>query len=330
MWGSSGTRAVVISVVIGAVLAACGGDDDVDAGGGAGLTSTTESPAPATTATTPTSVPATTPAPVTTATTPAATTPAITATSTTAAPPAGTWVPADELPAWAFPPCCADYWKAPGPSPELPAPGEPLADGVYSVEIAEWSPEAPDAVTLTVRRFELCDRLGELGYFVCDPSWAPDNVGIMPDGEIDVDLPLDDTLAVGLVGVECVDGFTQGRPFTGDGPALAELWSALEADYATWVRGALEKGIDSFALAEQLAADPASPFIPACPEQGALQGVVWASPGGPALLFQALATLAPPPAMDVVPRSPADLLQPVALEIDDGTPTLYLYEGFIS
>jgi hypothetical protein len=239
-------------------------------------------------------------------------------------------VPVDDLPAWAFPPCCADYWKAPGPSPELPAAGQPLADGVYSVQIAYWSPGAPDTVTLTIRRFERCDRLDELGYVVCDPSWAPDTVGIMPDEEIDVELALEDTLRVGLVGVECVDGFTEGRPFTGDGPGLAALWSALEADYATWVRGALEQGTDSFALAEQLAADPDSPFIPACPEQGALQGLVWTSPGGPALLFQALATLAPPPAMEVVARSPADLLQPATLEIDGGAPILYLYEGFIS
>jgi hypothetical protein len=236
----------------------------------------------------------------------------------------------DDLPAWAFPPCCADYWKAPGPSPELPTAGQPLADGVYSVEIAEWSPDAPDTVTLTVRRFERCDRLDELGYVVCEPSWAPDNVGILPDTEIDVELPLDEAFRVGLVGVECVDGFTEGRQFTGDGPALAALWSALEADSAVWVRDALEEGTDSFALAEQLAADPASPFTAACPEQGSMQGLVWTSPAGPSLLFQVLATLAPPPEMGVIPRSPADLLQPVALEINGGTPTLYIYEGYIS
>jgi hypothetical protein len=238
-------------------------------------------------------------------------------------------VPVDDLPAWAFPPCCADYWKVPGPSPELPTAGEPLADGVYSVEVAGWSPDNPEALTLTVRRFERCDRLDELGYFVCEPSWAPDNVGILPDTEIDVELPLDQALRVGLVGVECVDGFTEGRQFAGDGPALAALWAALDADYATWVRGALEQGTETFALAEQLAADPASPFTAACPEQGSMQGLVWTSPAGPSLLFQVLATLAPPPAMEVVPRSPADLLQPVALEINSGAPTLYLYEGYI-
>jgi hypothetical protein len=152
----------------------------------------------------------------------------------------------------------------------------------------------------------------------------------MPDGEIDVELPLDDSFRVGLVGVECVDGFTEGRPFTGDGPGLAALWSVLEADYATWVRGALEQGTDTFALADQLAADPASPFGPACAEQDSLLGLVWTSAGCPSLLFQVLATAAPPPEMGVIPRSPADLLQPAALEINDGTPTLYLYEGFIS
>ena len=56
---------------------------------------------------------------------------------------------------------------------------------------------------------------------------------------------------------------------------------------------------------------------------------MWTSPGGPSLLFQVLATVAPPPEMGVIPRSPADLLQPVALEINGGTPTLYLYEGYI-
>lgn len=302
------------------VLAACGGDDDVDAEGGAAITTPASTTASETTNPT-TTVPATS-APPTTA--PATTTAAPTATSGAAG---GTWEAVDDLPAWAFPPCCADYWKAPGPSPELPTGTEPLADGVYYLRIADWSPSEPATVAMTIGRFELCAELGEGS---CEPGWSPENVAATLDPSIDRSFALDGVFRVGIVGVECVDGFTEGRQFTGDGNALASMWSALEGDYATWVRPALEAGVDSFALAEQLAADPASPFAAACPEQAAMQGLVWTAPDGPALLFQILGTFGPLPEVNVIPRSPAALLLPVALEIEDGTPTLYLYEGFIS
>lgn len=321
---------IVLVVAVGLMLGGCGDDDDLDAGSAS--TITTIEPA---------STSAVTSAPETTASTTSTTTtrPATTsepATSTSAGTEPGTWeeIDVDDLPAWAFPPCCADTWKAPGPSPELPAEGEPLADGVYFANIAAWSPTTPDQVTLTISRFERCDRLLELGYEnECDPMWAPDNVAVVPEPGIQRDFPLDASFAAGVTGTECPNGIDfVGRSFAGDGSALATMWSELEADYDEWVRGPLEAGTDAQVLAEQLAADPASPFTAFCgggPGGGAGGGLLWTAEGGPIVLFQSL------PIYDleqdaVVPRAPEDLLSPAALEVRDGTPILYLYQGFVS
>jgi hypothetical protein len=56
---------------------------------------------------------------------------------------------------------------------------------------------------------------------------------------------------------------------------------------------------------------------------------VWKVDDGPGLLFQSLVTLNPEEDTPE-PRRPEQLLLPAALEIQDGHPVLYLYEGFRS
>jgi hypothetical protein len=212
---------------------ACGDDDQTGASTVPSITAVTSTASatidPITTTTTRTPV-------TTTTTTPARTT---TTTTTVAAVPAG-WVEVDDLPAWAFPPCCADTWKAPGPSPALPSNGAPLEDGVYFADIVAWSPAQPDTVTLAIHRFERCGSLAESASHECS-NWGADEVYVEADS-IDREMTLDDAFEVGITGFECDGTNIGGQMFRGVGSSLAQLWSALEADYARWVRGPLDTG----------------------------------------------------------------------------------------
>ncbi|HEX4984070.1 MAG TPA: hypothetical protein VFV63_20365 [Ilumatobacteraceae bacterium] len=239
------------------------------------------------------------------------------------------WVEVDDLPAWAFPPCCADTWKAPGPSPALPADGAPLEDGVYFAYITAWSPAQPDTVTLEIHRFVRCGSRADDASSECS-NWGPDEVYVEADS-IGREMTLDDQFEVGITGFECQGTDIGGQSFRGDGSSLARLWSALEADYARWVRGPLDTGVPAGDLTVQLDADPASPFKRTCDDVfGAYFDLVWTVADGPSLLFQSLLTFdlgsdAP------TPRRPEQLLlPPAALEIRDGHPVIYLYEGFRS
>jgi hypothetical protein len=315
-----GAALVLVSAILGV---ACGDDDETQS-------STASSVAVVTSAASATTEPATTTVvPTTTTTTPATTTPVTTTTgptTTAGAAPAG-WTEVDDLPAWAFPPCCADTWKAPGPSPELPATDDPLEDGVYFVDITAWSPTQPDTMTLAVHRFERCGILAEDNGSECS-GWGPDDVYV-DDGSVEREFPLDASFEAGMTGLECdADNNIGGQMYRGDGPSLARLWSALEADYDRWVRGPLDTGVLHSDLTVQLAADPASPFQRSC--YGADDGyveLVWTDAGGPSLLFQSLVYLEVG-ADETTPRTPEQLLLPAALEIREGEPVLYLYEGF--
>jgi hypothetical protein len=306
-----------VCAIIGA---GCGDDDETRA-------TTTSSVAVSTSggAATTEPAPATPPTAATTTTTtiPATTTAAPTATA--AAVPAG-WMEVDDLPAWAFPPCCADTWAAPGPSPALPATGDGLEDGVYFADIATWSPAQPDTVTLAIHRFERCGPLAEDVAHEC-ASWGPDEVFVDSDS-IERKFTLDDAFDVGITGFECEGTNISGQSFRGDGSSLAELWSALEADYATWVRAPFDPDVPAGDLTVQLDADPASTFKRTCyGADDAYLELVWAGVDGPALLFQSLLILNPDQDAPV-PRRPEQLLLPAVLEIRDGLPVLYLYEGY--
>jgi hypothetical protein len=320
-----GAALVVVSAILGV---ACGDDDETQSSTASSVAVATSAASATTEPATPTVVPTTTtttPASTTTVTT--TTTSTTTSTTTVAAVPAG-WTEVDDLPAWAFPPCCADTWKAPGPSPALPAADDPLEDGVYFVDIVAWSPARPDTVTLAIHRFERCGTLAEDDSNECS-GWGPDEVYV-DTGSIEREIVLDDAFEVGMTGFECDGDNISGQMYRGDGPSLARLWSALEADYDTWVRGPLEAGVPHGDLSVQLDADPASPFKRTCygADDGPLE-LVWTDADGPALLFQSLVTL-DPGADATTPRTPEQLLLPAAFEIREGDPVLYLYEGFRS
>lgn len=306
------SRPVVAILVVCAIVATgCGDDDETQS-------PTASSPVATSVASATTEPAATTPA--TTTTTPAPT--------TTVAAASAAWVEVDELPDWAFPPCCADTWKAPGPSPALPATDDPLEDGVYFADIATWSPTQPDSVTFAVHRFERCGSLAEDLSHEC-AGWGPDEVFVESDS-IEREFTLDDTFEVGITGFECEGTNIRGQLFWGDGSSLAALWSALEADYATWVRDPFDPDVPAGDLTVQLDADPESPFKRTCyGVDDAYLELVWDGGDGPSLLFQALLFLNEG-ADTPVPRTPEQLLLPAALEIRQGHPLVYLYEGFRS
>jgi hypothetical protein len=250
----------------------------------------------------------------------------------TSADPAPAWTEA-ELSPWAFPPAAAgDPWRAPGASPELPRDEAALADGVYYAEIADWSPDSPDSATLRVFRFELCDSITERDKLGCELDPTETDVGVLHEESIERGFELGSDMRVGLVASECNDGMPTGqRTFTGDGRALASLWTELEHDYDTWVRPQLQADVDPFNLAYAVAAEPESPFKAVCElSDGDYVDLVWNSPDGPRLMYQLLSAerLSEAGGFDV--RTPAELLRPVALEISEGQPTLYLYQAFIS
>jgi hypothetical protein len=197
---------------------------------------------------------------------------------------------------------------------------------VYYVDVAAWSPAQPDVVTLAIHGFERCGPLAEDASHECS-SWSPDDVYVGAES-VEREMVLDDGFEVGITGFEC-DGTDIGaRLYRGRGSSLAALWSALESDYARWVRGALETGVPVGDLTVQLDADPASPFKRTCDGvDDAYLELVWAAPDVPAVLFQSLVTL-DPEADAPVPRAPEQLLLPAALEVRDAQPVLYLYEGF--
>ena len=95
------------------------------------------------------------------------------------------------------------------------------------------------------------------------------------------------------------------------------------------MRGPVETGVPVGDLTVQLDADPASPFKRTCYGDNSYLELVWKVDDGPGLLFQSLVILNPDEDTPV-PRRPEQLLLPAALEIQEGHPVLYLYEGFRS
>jgi hypothetical protein len=302
---------VAVVVVCVAVLAGCGDDDEA-----ASATTTAPSKPTATSKPTAPSKPTATSKP-----------------SATTEPPVA-WTDA-ELSPWAFPPAAAgDTWAVPGPSPDLPADETTaLADGVYYAEIVDWSPDAPDSVTLRVFRFELCDAIAESAdRFGCEFGWTATDVGVVHEEPVERGFELGPDLSVGLVASQCADGMPTGvRTFAGDGRALASLWTDLAQDYDTWVRPGLQADIDPFNLAYEIASDPDSPFTAVCELSDAdYVDLVWTSPDGPQLMYGLLAAEHLSEEGGFAVRTPAELLRPVALEISAARPTLYLYQAFIS
>ena len=253
----------------------------------------------------------------------------IVATSTTLAPTstvavAAGWnaiVPADAALPLAVP-CCASNWYDLATTPALPAPGAPLADGVYRIDW-EW-PEPPlTAVTATVRRFAPCSELPENA---CEQppegmSFGPTDVGVDPTAEYTLTLSLDDSLQVVLGGFEGWD--SDGNYATGNGSDLLDLVTAVDADFDVAIMQPHLAGSTENDIAASLAATPANGFGPA-PDDVLVLG--YTHDDAPTLLFQTLFYNWEQPDLS----RGSDVLGPIALQVEDGAYTVSVYAGYYS
>jgi hypothetical protein len=246
----------------------------------------------------------------------------VTAAPTTAAPAPAGWT-AIEPDAAVGPlayPCCASNWYGVA-SPALPAPGTPLADGVYAIEFT-WPTDFSQPVTATVTRFDQC---GVLPAGSCEDNgggtYADDELGVDDSSSYDLPLVFDDTLQVVLGGFT---GGDQTNFATGNGVDMASLVTALDADYQVAILTPHLAGATQDEIAATLTATPANGFgAPAEPSAGAL---VYTHDGAPPLLFQALL------GFDDTPDDTrgSDIIGRIALVVSGGRLTISTYAGFYS
>ena len=294
------------------LLAACGSDRSVTTATSPSTsgapTSTTEPSA--TTAPSSTTGPSTTTAPVDT-TTPSAD---------------GAWSPIsyEFAPMPIAYPCCASNYGLSAPSPALPAPGEPLADGVYTIEW-EWPDDMTRPVVATVGRFERCS---ELPGPAChdQASYEEYEYGVA-EGTVEIELRFDASLTVilgGYVGFEYPDKSSTLQ--VGDGLALADLVTHLNADYQKAVVEPVLAGAEPWDVAAMLGAFPQHGFSLPLGDDPAMRQVVYTYLDAPPLLYQALL----PYDVDPAEARGADVIGRIALLVEDGTYTVSVYAGWYS
>jgi len=296
---------IVIAATALAALAACGSTVTTSDG--------TVAPSdPPTTTVAATDAPSTTVAPSTTL-----------APTTTVAVTTGwnAFVPADAALPLAVP-CCASNWYDLATSPALPAPGAPLADGVYRVDW-EWPVAPATAVTATVRRFAPCSDLPENA---CEQppegmSFDPTDVGVDPTAEYTLTLSLGDSLQVVLGGFEGWD--SDGNYATGNGADLLDLVTAVDADFDVAIMQPHLAGSTDDEIVAALTGTPANGFGPA-PDDVLVLG--YTHDDAPTLLFQTLLYNWEQPDLS----RGSDVLGPIALRVEDGTYTVSVYAGYYS
>lgn len=305
--------ALVGAVVALALMAGCSSSKSVQ-GVPATDAATTTSVVPATS----TTVPPATNAP----TTSAETTTTAESTTTTAAQAAAGWTPVDPatLPGPLAFPCCASNWTGVA-SPALPAAGGTLPDGIYRIDF-DWPTDFSQGVTATVTRFELCNVLPA---GICEDNgggvYAADELGIDDTATLELPIVFDDQLQVQLGGFA---GWDTPAFATGNGVDVAELVTALDADYQVAIMQPFLAGATQDELTATLTATPANGFsAPASESAGAL---VYTHDGAPPLLFQGLT------GYDDTPEDTrgSDIIGRIALIVSGGAMTLNLYAGFYS
>jgi len=254
----------------------------------------------------------------------ATTTPATEAPTTTALAAPGGWAAVDPTTIGAplaFP-CCASDWFGIPPSPPLPAAGAPLADGIYRIDF-EFPSDFGQPVTATVTRFELCSNLPVDS---CeDPGgFTPDDLGVADAESTTIQLSIDGSLTVllgGFNGSASNDNFVIGH-----GADLAELVTALDADYQTAVLDPAAAGIDADSIVANLVASPAYGF--AEPAEEFSGSLAYTHNGSPPLLFQALPGVGGQDGA-VNPRG-SDVIGRISLVVSGGAYTITTYAGFYS
>jgi len=216
-------------------------------------------------------------------------------------------------------PCCGSNWYRITPSPALPAPGAPLADGIYRINF-EFPTDFSQPVTATVARYELCSNLPtdacqDVGGFTAD------DIGVSESDSMTIQLSIDGSLAVVLGGY---NGQGSGDDFaTGNGADLAELVTAVDADYQIAVLDPGASGIDYASIVATLVASPTYGFSAPVDSGGLLS---YTHNGAPPLLFQFL-----PGVQDGAANvRGSDVIVPIALVVSGGTYKITTDAGFSS
>lgn len=315
MTNRSRTIAAAITVAMAAIAGGCTSQQRVSQG-----TSVEATAAPTPTDDTPTTDSAATPADTAPAdTAPLDTAPTDTTPLDTTPPPDWSVVDPDAFAAPLAFPCCASNWVG-VPSPPFPAAGEPLADGVYAIDFS-FPTAATDPIVATVLRFEAC---GALPANSCEDNnngaYAPDEIGIDPTATYAWTFVLDDGVRVVLGGfagwADSPESSTNFRTTTGT--HLAELVAAVDADFTAAITNPVADGIPLEQVVATLALAPANGFgSPGADNAGAL---AYTFAGAPPLLFQGI---------DPTSRG-SDVIGRISLQVQGGTPTLFLYAGFYS
>ncbi|HAP77871.1 MAG TPA: hypothetical protein DCR14_17535 [Acidimicrobiaceae bacterium] len=260
------------------------------------------------------------------------------ATSTTDAPPATdpTTTPAPTTPptaGWsvidastvgaplAFP-CCGSNWYGGSVSPPLPAAGQPLADGVYSISI-EWPDDPTAPITATVARFDQCSALPVGSCEDMGGSYAPDEYGIDPSGSMELTFTLDASVTVVLGGFGGGDGSSNFA--SGSGADLAELIAQLNADYRDAVLSRRDAGMTFDEIVADLVANPSNGF--SAPAEEFAGSLAYTYGDAPPLLFQGLPGFGPDP--DPAAQG-SDIIGSISLVVSGGALQIQVYAGFYS
>ena len=186
---------------------------------------------------------------------------------------------------------------------------------------AELQIDFTQTATATVTRFELC---GALPVNSCEDNgggvYLPDELGVDTTTSFTLPVTFDDQLHVVLGGFA---GWEAPGFATGNGLDLAELLTALDADYQVAIMQPYLAGATQDEITATLTAAPAHGFsAPAGEAAGAL---VYTHNGSPPLLFQGLLNYESPET-----SRGSDIVGRIALVVSGGRLTINLYAGFYS
>jgi hypothetical protein len=143
------------------------------------------------------------------------------------------------------PPCCGSNWAG-VPSPPLPSPGAPLADGEYAVDFS-WGRDVTKPLDMVLHQFVQCSAKA------VDPCWVPDGYAYL-SSELGIDrstsypltVALDGNLRVLLLGIR------DDAAAIGNGVSLAGLAYSLNTDFYKAVTARLVDGADPRAVWQNL------------------------------------------------------------------------------
>jgi hypothetical protein len=231
------------------------------------------------------------------------------------------------LPQGALPPGDYSNWRA-EPSPPLAALGDPLRDGLYQATVATpWTAGSAGSLRITVHRLESCAIVPDA--CISDDGtdeFAADEVGVDESRSYPLSIPLDATVDVAVLGVDC--GTVTTKRATGR--ELRALFAAFDTAYAAAIRPLLDAGAEPFDVITELAATPVAGFTGEggrCADQQS--SLVFHHDDAPPLLLQTVVAY-DDATSSARPMTATDLVGLKSVQVNGGRLTLYFYAGFYS